>query len=255
MNTPLISVILPVYNGELYIADALHSVLGQRYQNLEIFVIDDGSTDGTQKVLKPFEENVQYYFQENEGPASARNNALRRAKGDFITFIDADDVWHPEKLSNQLHEFQRYPDLSISLGMTFKSKFEKPESINISEARKKATFNLLLGCTLIRRKTFESVGLLDEDLQLGDDTDWFFRAYEKQEPIAVCREIVLLYRMHEDNYTNNKKLFNRSFFQVLKKAKDRKIMANDNTPLPNQGINNMDALIKKWHTAESDHKW
>jgi len=116
LKPPLISVILPVYNGEKYLIEALQSVFIQGYSPLEIIAVDDGSTDRSASILAQHSHQVQYYYQENQGPAAARNLGLRKAKGDFITFIDADDLWPAEKLNVQNQCFEDFPKTEIAQG-------------------------------------------------------------------------------------------------------------------------------------------
>ena len=102
---PLISCIVPVYNGELYLRDALDSILAQTYQPLDILVVDDGSTDRTVQLVASYGEQIRYRWQPNAGPAAARNSGLRLTQAEFVAFLDADDVWHPSKLARQMQAF------------------------------------------------------------------------------------------------------------------------------------------------------
>jgi len=99
MQSPLISCIVPVYNGERYLKEALDSILVQTHCPLEIIVADDGSTDGTASVVAGYGEGVKHLWQPNAGETAARNMGLSAAQGEFVAFLDADDLWHPEKLA------------------------------------------------------------------------------------------------------------------------------------------------------------
>ena len=249
MENPKISVIIPVYNGEQFLAGAIQSVFDQKYHQLEIIVVDDGSTDNTQKIAEGFGEKLRYIRKENGGPASARNKGLELAQGEFIAFIDADDVWVKDKLSRQLALFKKYKEPGIVIGLTLKTRFLTEDKLEQPGVNPKSTFRLSLGSSLIKKSVFNEIGLLDEDLFLGEDTDWFNRAKENRVPIAIHRDIVQYYRIHENNITNNKRRFNHYVFRVLKKAKDRK-MSPDFEPLPTvPRIKTMDDLIKYWHSA------
>src|SRR5436190_9496549 len=98
MNSSLISCIVPVFNGDRYLAETLDSILAQTHRPIEIIVVDDGSTDGTSAIAAEYGEKIRYIRQENSGVASARNLGLQSARGDFIAFLDADDLWHAGKL-------------------------------------------------------------------------------------------------------------------------------------------------------------
>src|SRR5690606_28366702 len=113
-----VSVIIPVYNGERYLAEAVHSILAQTVPTLEIIVVDDGSTDGTARVAQRFGDAVCYVYQPNRGPAAARNRGLERARGEIVAFLDADDLWREGKLACQCARLEADPTLDIVLGHT-----------------------------------------------------------------------------------------------------------------------------------------
>ncbi len=114
-SAPLISCIVPVFNGERYLAEALESIFAQTHRPIEIIVIDDGSTDGTPDVAARFKSSIKYIRQTNAGPPAARNRGLSEAESDFIAFLDADDLWHPEKLARQLRQFETHANLDVSI--------------------------------------------------------------------------------------------------------------------------------------------
>src|SRR5438093_12571348 len=105
MKQSMISCVVPVFNGERYLAEALESILEQSYRPLEIIVADDGSTDGTRAVVAHYGTQVRYLWQPNSGPAAARNLGLSAARGEFVAFLDADELGHPEKLERQMARF------------------------------------------------------------------------------------------------------------------------------------------------------
>ena len=113
MQSPLISCIVPVYNGERYLGEAIDSILAQTYGPLEIIVVDDGSTDGTAEVVATYGDQVRYLWQPNAGQAAARNHGLSVTQGEFISFLDADDLWHPEKLDRQIARFRTRAELEF----------------------------------------------------------------------------------------------------------------------------------------------
>jgi len=118
-NEPLVSVIIPAYNSERYIGDALESVLKQTYSNWEVIVVDDGSKDGTADVVKKYaarESRIQYVFQENQRMAAARNKGIAMAKGKYIAFLDNDDLFRSEKLSTQVAYMGSHPECGVSYG-------------------------------------------------------------------------------------------------------------------------------------------
>lgn len=113
MTNPAISVVIPAYNCAGYIAETLESVFDQDHEDLEIIVVDDGSTDGTSTVLAGYADRIRIERQENQGVSAARNRAIELARGDWIAFLDADDIWHPEKLDTQLEVARLFPEAGL----------------------------------------------------------------------------------------------------------------------------------------------
>ncbi len=114
-KTPIVSVIIPTYNRAPYVTEALDSVLAQTFTDYEIIVIDDGSTDNTKEVLQPYFPQIRYFFQENQGVSAARNVGIREAKGEWLAFLDSDDVWLPKKLEIQFKDIHRYKDIDLHI--------------------------------------------------------------------------------------------------------------------------------------------
>ncbi len=197
---PLISIIIPVYNGELYIKQAIESILIQEYKAVEIIVIDDGSTDASAKIAKQFPE-IQYIYQDNTGPVKARNKALLMSTGEFVTFIDADDVY----INNSLYKLSNYlinnPKVDIVEGRV--QHLFKAKNVNMFETKIPAFYHCFLGCSLYRKSVFTTVGMFEDQLTYGDDADWFMRAWENNIVKHRINETVLLYRRHDSNITNN----------------------------------------------------
>ena len=109
----LVSVIIPVFNGEKYIKQALETVYSQSYKNFEVVCVNDGSTDNTEAIVKYFDKKIIYYFQNNKGQSAARNTAIKLSHGDLIALLDADDIWFPEKLKLQVNYFLDHPEVSM----------------------------------------------------------------------------------------------------------------------------------------------
>src|SRR3989441_7830895 len=111
MTMPVVSVVIPVYNGERYLADAIQSVLDQTYQNLEVIVVDDGSRDGSAAVAKRFGEAIRYVHRANGGVCKARNTGIAVARGTYLAFLDQDDLWLPDKLAAQVAYLDSHPEV------------------------------------------------------------------------------------------------------------------------------------------------
>jgi glycosyltransferase involved in cell wall biosynthesis len=198
----LISCIVPVFNGEKYLTEALDSILAQTYRPLEIIVADDGSTDGTAGLAANYGDGIKYIRQDHAGAPIARNLGLNIAKGEFVAFLDVDDLWNPEKLHRQMARFEARPELDLCV--THLQNFWIPEL----EAEKTRFQNHRLtkilpgyvtGTLLTRRSIFERVGLFNSDLKVGDDTEWFLRAAEKEAVIEMLPDLLVFRRLHENN--------------------------------------------------------
>lgn len=110
---PKVSVVLPVFNGAQFIGNAIQSVLKQSFRDFEVIVVDDGSTDGTEKVVRQYSDGIRYHFQSNQGAGVARNIGVSLAQGEWIAFLDADDTWYPDKLKIQLNFAAALPEIAL----------------------------------------------------------------------------------------------------------------------------------------------
>lgn len=186
-NTPLVSIIIPAYNAELYIEKALNSILNQNYQHFEIIVINDGSTDSTESVINQFSDTrIRIISQPNGGMSSARNAGLRSVTGKFISFLDSDDYWLPEKLEKQVTLLQDNPDLGFCSTQT---RVETPDGefvndwlcpiINISTVHtimsEPASIAGSASSVLARKEVQQKAGFFDESLTGLEDTDMWIR--------------------------------------------------------------------------------
>lgn len=197
-----ISCIVPAYNAEKYLAEALDSILAQTLAPSEIIVVDDGSTDGTPHVAQGYVGKITYIRQDNAGPASARNRGLSVAKGDFLTFLDADDLWRADKLELQMRALDANPAAGICIAHV--QNFWIDELASERERLRDHPFSkpmpgYVCQCLLARRSVFDSVGGFNEAFRMSEDTDWYLRA----ERAGIVKEIVaetLVYRrIHGQN--------------------------------------------------------
>jgi glycosyltransferase involved in cell wall biosynthesis len=198
MNKPLVTCIIPVFNGEKFIEAAIESVLNQTYKTIEIIVIDDGSTDNTQKLVKKFNGNVKYIYQSNSGSAAARNLGISKASGDFIGFLDSDDIWDKNKISLQLECFRNHLDIEACLcNIKLVSDKEIPDDQYV-------ILTPYSVCSiLIKRETVSRVGYFNINLKYGEDTDWFMRIKKLDIPLKILNEKLVYARLHKDNLTNS----------------------------------------------------
>jgi len=215
---PLVSVVIPVFNGERFLRNAVESVLAQKYSPLEIIMVDDGSTDGTADVARSLPETVRYLHQTNQGPAAARNRGIERAQGSLIAFADADDLWPEDKLALQLPYLMRDPAAEIVMGLIQQVLLSETGAENFAEP----AFSVNLGSAIIRKSVFERVGLFDETMRYSEDVDWFMRAREGGAAIVTIDAVTLLYRQHDQNMTRGKSTSELNVLKALKRSLDRR---------------------------------
>lgn len=229
----LVSCIVPVFNGERYIRETLDSILGQTYLPLEVIVADDGSTDNTRNVVTGFGSRVMYLHQDNAGPAAARNLGLTMARGEFIAFLDADDIWHEEKLQRQITLFEDSPELDYSV--THVQNFWEPElqeeSRQFHNHRRSRPLPGYTSQTLLsHHRLFDAIGHFDTTLNHSDDTEWFLRARESGANCALHPDVLTFRRMHRTNRSRvaaDKSI--DEYLRLIKKSLDRR--RDGNTPV------------------------
>jgi glycosyltransferase involved in cell wall biosynthesis len=242
MTESLISVIIPVYNGKKYLAEAIESALAQIYRPIEIIVVDDGSMDGTADVARSFSETVRYYYQPNSGSGAARNTGVQTAQGNFLSFLDSDDLWVKDKLSLQMAVLQSDDSLDMVFGNV--SHFYSPElEQSIREKVACPTKNMPgyhAGTLLIRRDTFLHVGLFNPVFQCGEFIDWSFRARDKGLKELLLPDVLLKRRIHSSNMgilKRNTQTENThaDYIRVLKASLDRRRNKHDESLIPKDG--------------------
>lgn len=223
---PLVSCIVPVYNGERFLAEALESVLTQTHSSVQVIVVDDGSTDSTPSVAARFGDRILYVRQENAGPAAARNRGLKEAEGDFITFLDADDLWKSTKLEKQLARFQARPELSYSVTHTqnFWEEEAKEEERKFADHRRSKPIPGYVTQTLmVKTEWMDRIGGFDESLDHGDSADWFQRADDFGAVGELMDEVLARRRLHGENRSRVRAAGSRDeFLQILKNRLDRR---------------------------------
>lgn len=192
---PLVSVILPVYNGTATVAAALHSSLTQTCTALEVIVVDDGSTDTTAAQLRQCADpRVRLIAQAHQGAAAARNHGVLLARAPYLAFLDADDLWLPAKLAVQLAALAAAPEVDMVFG-----HYEEFEDGGAGV--RPAAPGYSSGTLLVRRAAFFKVGLFATTWRVGEFIDWYARALEAGLTSALRPEVVLRRRVHAHNST------------------------------------------------------
>lgn len=235
MTQPLVSCIVPVFNGERYVRETVDSIFAQTYRPLEIIVADDGSHDDSAAIIKRYGRQVNYLWQPNAGPAAARNLGLSAATGDLIAFLDADDLWHPTKLARQWARFRTRPELELCL--TRVKNFWSPEFIEERQRVRDQDLvvvitTFMLSSVLARRHLFDTVAQFKPELFSGEDTDWFTRVINHGSVYDVLPDLLVHRRLHRDNASRGMNVVNRDvLLQRVKEFIDQRRGLNKTRPL------------------------
>ncbi|MEJ0001894.1 MAG: glycosyltransferase family A protein [bacterium] len=224
-DQPLVSVIMPVFNAEKYVKEAVESVLAQMHRHIEIICVNDASTDGSLEVLRSFGDAIRLIDSpENTGSGEARNKGVSLAGGDFIAFLDADDVWKPGKLAAQLDRFAANPALDLSF--THLQCFASPE---LSDEVKKLRYcdpdpmpGRIAGTMLARASFFRKAGLFDPRWRVGEFIDWIAKAEEAGLVSEVIPEVFLMRRIHETNTGVTERASRADYLKIVRESLGRK---------------------------------
>ena len=226
MNNPLVSVIIPLYNAEEYIEECIESVFQQTYPNIEIIVVNDGSTDSSLSVLSSIQKkrNLIIISQQNKGASAARNTGIKHAKGNYFQFLDADDKLPSNKIEEQINELRKVSfnprNLVFCKWNTFSTKYKFVDQIthdyntpiDLLVDFMQYSAMLIPHCYLVSKELIDIAGLWDESLSLNDDGEWFSRI------IAASNKII---------YSNNTTVFYRDTPNSLSKQKSLKAMRSE----------------------------
>lgn len=214
MKDGLVTIITPCYNGEKYIAETIESVQAQTYKDWEMLIVDDGSTDNSAKIVCKYAENdsrIRLFKQENRGSAAARNNGIRRADGQYIALLDADDIWLPQFLEKQIAYMKRYDAVCVCCAYSYIDRNSKDIPSKVTPLSQICVNNMLvmnrIGCLsgLYDSKKYGKVFLHEELKSIRDDYAYWLDIV-KLEGIAYGNdEILAKYRILDNSTTGNKK--------------------------------------------------
>ncbi len=221
----LLSVLIPVYNGERYLAETLDSVLRQQWQPMEIVVVDDGSEDRSAAVAEGFGPSVRCVRCPHRGLAASRNEAVAAARGGFIAHLDGDDLLPPRSIAVRMAAFEAEPALDVVAGHLL--EFFSPDldagarsRLVLPEAAKRGH---VAGASIIRAECFQRFGGFDEDYRNSADLDWFIRATGAGARVRVLPDVVMHRRIHGRNMSlTQKHEANRDRMRILKASLDRR---------------------------------
>ena len=223
MRDALVSVIIPIHNGEKYLDDAINSVLHQSHSQFEIIAVDDGSTDLSAEAVKQHGSRVRYVYQDHAGTGAARNTGVAMSRGDYLAFLDQDDVWEPEKLSCQIDAFTNTPTLDAVFG--YLEQFpsgqiagDKGLEIPISLKRRPG---ISPSGMLVARHAFHRVGWFDVCLKIAEWADWYLRAVDCGLRMKILEVTIAKRRIHENNKGRVLQCYRNEYVRVLKASLDR----------------------------------
>ena len=214
---PLVSIIIPVFNGSNYVAEAIDSALAQTYKNIEIIVVNDGSTDDTETIVKQYGDKINYYKKENGGVASALNLAISKAKGEFISWLSHDDVYYPDKVEVQIKRlaefkkeqrdktiiFSSFDENNVELNQKIKNfdgikNYIDKEPLHTYIMLDAFFYSRINGCTLlIPNKCFKEIGLYDETQKTIQDYVFFIKCYKAGIKYIYIDQALIVSRHHK----------------------------------------------------------
>src|SRR5262245_14597532 len=222
MSRPLVSVIVPAYNRERYLGEALDSVFAQGYHPLEVIVADDGSTDGTARVARGYPE-VRLLSLTHGGVAAARNAAIAASQGSLLAFLDSDDLWLAGKLDAQVGLLERNPSIGYCFSRMW--NFVEPGCAVPAWVESERIDCVSHYCPVIsivvRREVFDRIGEFDTALHWGSDTEWMLRAQRAGIPHLTLAEVYLRRRIHGRNLSLLRESYPNFMVRLAKRNLDR----------------------------------
>lgn len=237
MTHPLVSIIIPAYNRQRYIRQCVRSALDQRYQPIEVIVVDDGSTDGTRLILEEFRSDSRFVLlthpgNANRGQAASLNLGLRRAQGDYINILDSDDFLHPEKLAIEVPFMEGHPEVGLAYSNGYRTDADghpvgpfhanNHREPNDPNALLLDCYTLLPGNALVRRSAFQRAGNFEESFRAAQDHDMLLRLAETTRLAYLPHHHLFYYRMHDDSISGKgQELRWRTGFEILRRARGR----------------------------------
>jgi len=229
MHEPRISAIITAYNSAAFIREAIESVLVQTRPVDELVVVDDGSTDETARIVREYaSKGVGYAYQANQGPGAARNRGLQETSGEWVAFLDSDDLWLPDKIAHQAEYLARHPDIALVSGhkvwwdVSRNERWIKAYGLQpgANPAREILIHNFVgnPSMTLIRRSVLDEVGHFDPTPRWGQDRDLWIRLIAKAQ-IGFLAEPVIIYRWHPANLSHQREWERLdSFYEISRRA-------------------------------------
>lgn len=232
-----VSVVIPVYNGVRYLGEAIESVLAQTRRPAEVLVVDDGSTDGSSEQAAAYGPPVSVLPQAHQGAAAARNAGVQAARHPLLAFLDADDLWAPDKLARQVAYLEADAGLDMVFGQV--AQFISPDMAPEDRARldplPPVMSGIHAGTLLIRRAAFLHVGYFDMQWRVGEFIDWYARAQLAGLRGYLLPEVLMWRRIHSDNMMRRQQQAQTDYARILKANLDRRRRAHPLRPSEAEG--------------------
>lgn len=207
---PFFSVVIPTFNRAHLVTRAVESVLAQKFTDCECIVVDDGSTDDTQRILSPYKKHIQYMYTRHGGVSKARNCGILQAQGEWIAFLDSDDMWLPKKLATQYEYIQKHPDVYIH--QTDELWIRNGRRVNPMKKHQKKEGYIFEDClylclispsaVVIHRSVFERVGMFDELMPACEDYDLWLRVAWQYYIGFIPKKLIVKYGGHSDQLSS-----------------------------------------------------
>lgn len=222
MKTPLVSVIMPVYNSEKFLDEAIESILKQTYRNLEIIIVDDGAKDHSLAIIEKYaqrDNRIKYWTKENEGVAKTLNDCIGKANGKYWIRMDADDISYPERIRVQVNYMENHPDVTICGSYAKENGKRLIKTVVDSESIKWYSFfwcPFIHPTVIMRAEMMKKQGLLYDNSQLAEDYELWLRSIDK----VICGNIpkpLLYYRVHSSNVSSDNVAARKKADHILKK--------------------------------------
>lgn len=222
MRSGVIDIIIAVFNGEQFIEEAIASVQAQSWENFNIIIADDGSSDRTNEIVSKLQltdKRISLLTLPHRGVSASLNAAIRFSTAEYIAFLDADDLWHEEKLERQMATLRAN---SVDICFCLIQEFQTEGQVKLQSHR--ARPEPLKGYSKIaflgRRNLFDFYGLFDENVSIGDFVDWFSRIVRAERPVIMINEVLAYRRVHQNNTTRT--VPKTAFLKLIKSHLDEK---------------------------------
>ena len=238
MNNPKVSIIIPVYNGSNYMREAIDSALAQTYENCEIIVVNDGSTDNTEEIALSYGDKIRYFSKENGGVSSALNVGIEHMTGEYFQFLPHDDMIHPQKIEKNIRAIiesgnpmsivwsgwnQNFSDINQKIKYEFPFRYNNKEQV--TNGIIPLLFNILISVTVVLHKDyFKKVGKFELDLFTSQDYDMWYKTFSNQKTIYLDEELVD-YRFHSAQGTQADPEFDKNCEELSKRMVDKLTLA------------------------------